>query len=152
MTLDNEQIVRKAYQIAEDQDLEGWVAAFTDDGAFTDESNGVTFRASGAVAVVGDLQGEQPLPPVERDGWVWPVAGADRVKRAALSGLAQPLFGVLGQEIAQRDAAAPGLGREPPGQVTRKHDGAAHAVVALPAFVTEFRQARSSPIPAPHRR
>ena len=28
MTLDNEQIVRKAYQIAEAQDLEGWVAAF----------------------------------------------------------------------------------------------------------------------------
>lgn len=30
MTLDNEQTVRKAYQIAEDRDLEGWVAAFTD--------------------------------------------------------------------------------------------------------------------------
>lgn len=44
MTLDNEQIVRKAYQIAEDKDLEGWVAAFTDDGTFTDESIGVTFR------------------------------------------------------------------------------------------------------------
>jgi ketosteroid isomerase-like protein len=44
MTLDNEQIVRKAYQIAEDQDLEGWVAAFTDDGTFTDNSIGVTFR------------------------------------------------------------------------------------------------------------
>ena len=147
MTLDNEQIVRKAYQIAEDQDLEGWVAAFTDDGTFTDESIGVTFRASGAVAVVGDLQGEQPLPPVERDGWVWPVAGADRVKRAALSGLAQSLLGVFGQEIAERDAAAPGLGREPPGQVTRKHDGAAHAVVALPAFVTQFRHVPSFVVP-----
>ena len=44
MTLDNEQIVRKAYQIAEDKDLKGWVAAFTDDGTFTDESIGVTFR------------------------------------------------------------------------------------------------------------
>jgi ketosteroid isomerase-like protein len=44
MTLDNEQIVRKAYQIAEDRDLEGWVAAFTEDGTFTDESIGVTFR------------------------------------------------------------------------------------------------------------
>ena len=44
MTLDNEQIVRKAYQIAEDQDLEGWVAAFTDDGTFTDNSIGVTYR------------------------------------------------------------------------------------------------------------
>jgi ketosteroid isomerase-like protein len=44
MTLDNEQIVRKAYQIAEDKDLKGWVAAFTDDGTFTDESIGVTFQ------------------------------------------------------------------------------------------------------------
>jgi predicted ester cyclase len=32
MTPDNEQIVRNAYQIAEDKNLEGWVAAFTDDG------------------------------------------------------------------------------------------------------------------------
>jgi hypothetical protein len=38
MALDNERIVRKAYQIAEDKDREGWIAAFTDDGTFTDES------------------------------------------------------------------------------------------------------------------
>jgi ketosteroid isomerase-like protein len=44
MAVDNEQVVRKAYQIAEDKDLEGWVAAFTADGTFTDESIGVTFR------------------------------------------------------------------------------------------------------------
>jgi steroid delta-isomerase-like uncharacterized protein len=43
MTLDNEQIVRQAYKIAEDKDLEGWVAAFTEDGTFTDESIGVTW-------------------------------------------------------------------------------------------------------------
>jgi ketosteroid isomerase-like protein len=44
MALDNEQIIRNAYQIAEDKDLEGWAAAFTDDGTFTDESIGVTYR------------------------------------------------------------------------------------------------------------
>jgi ketosteroid isomerase-like protein len=44
MTSDNEQIVRKAYQIAEDKDLKGWVTAFTDDGTFTDYSIGVIFR------------------------------------------------------------------------------------------------------------
>jgi ketosteroid isomerase-like protein len=37
MTLDNEQIVRQAYKIAENKDMAGWVAAFTDDGTFTDE-------------------------------------------------------------------------------------------------------------------
>ena len=47
MTLDNEQIVRKAYQIAEDKDLEGWAAAFTEDGTFTDMSIGVTWKGPG---------------------------------------------------------------------------------------------------------
>jgi len=41
----NEQIIRQAYQIAEAKNLKGWVAAFTPDGAFTDESLGVTYRA-----------------------------------------------------------------------------------------------------------
>jgi hypothetical protein len=44
MALDNEQIVRQAYQIAEVKNLEGWAAAFTEDGTFTDMSIGVTFR------------------------------------------------------------------------------------------------------------
>ena len=44
MVLDNEQIVRQAYQIAEDKDLKGWVDAFTADGTFTDYSIGVVYR------------------------------------------------------------------------------------------------------------
>ena len=43
MALDNEQLVRKAYQIAEDKDMVAWSAAFTVDGTFTDESIGVTW-------------------------------------------------------------------------------------------------------------
>src|ERR1700722_19168140 len=44
MVLDNEQIVRQAYQIAEGRDLKGWVSAFTADGTFTDYSIGVVYR------------------------------------------------------------------------------------------------------------
>jgi ketosteroid isomerase-like protein len=44
MALDNEQIVRQAYKIAEEMDMAGWVAAFTEDGTFTDESIGVTWK------------------------------------------------------------------------------------------------------------
>jgi steroid delta-isomerase-like uncharacterized protein len=44
MAQDNEEIIRHAYKVAEDVDLEGWVAAFTEDGTFTDESIGVTYR------------------------------------------------------------------------------------------------------------
>jgi hypothetical protein len=61
MTSDNEQIVRKAYQIAEDKDLKGWVAAFTYDGTFTDESIGVTFRGpDGLPRAGGELRAGVP--------------------------------------------------------------------------------------------
>jgi hypothetical protein len=42
--LDSEQIIRRAYKIAEDKDIEGWVAAFTEDGIFTDQSIGVAYQ------------------------------------------------------------------------------------------------------------
>jgi steroid delta-isomerase-like uncharacterized protein len=44
MSRANEQVIRKAYQIAEDKDVAGWIAAFTDDGTFTDESIEVVYR------------------------------------------------------------------------------------------------------------
>jgi len=44
MPSENEQIVRRAYQVAEEKDLEGWVNCFTPDGTFTDESIGVTYQ------------------------------------------------------------------------------------------------------------
>jgi len=40
----NEAAIRKAYQVAEDKDVAGWVNSFTKDGTFTDESIGVTYR------------------------------------------------------------------------------------------------------------
>src|SRR3984893_251483 len=45
--MNNEQIVRRAYQVAEKVDLKGWVDCFTPDGTFTDMSIGVTYRGSG---------------------------------------------------------------------------------------------------------
>jgi ketosteroid isomerase-like protein len=44
MATNNEKIVRDAYQVAEVKDLPGWIACFTEDGTFTDESVGVTYR------------------------------------------------------------------------------------------------------------
>ena len=44
MASDNEQIVRQAYQAAEEMDMAGWVASFTEDGTFTDNSIGVTWK------------------------------------------------------------------------------------------------------------
>src|SRR5260221_13183662 len=42
--MNDEQISRKAYQMAEDVNIPGWVASFTPDGTFTDNSIGVTYR------------------------------------------------------------------------------------------------------------
>ena len=40
----NEQLIRKAYEVAEKVDIKGWVDCFTPDGAFTDMSINVTYR------------------------------------------------------------------------------------------------------------
>lgn len=46
MSHDNEKIIRAAYQVAEEQDVAGWVAAFTGDGTFTDMSIPFTYRGA----------------------------------------------------------------------------------------------------------
>jgi ketosteroid isomerase-like protein len=44
--MNNEQIIRGAYEAAEKLDVKGWVGCFTPDGTFTDMSIGVTYRGS----------------------------------------------------------------------------------------------------------
>ncbi|MFF2145465.1 nuclear transport factor 2 family protein [Kitasatospora sp. NPDC058190] len=44
MSHDNEKAIRAAYQVAEEQDVAGWIAAFTEDGTFTDMSLPLTYR------------------------------------------------------------------------------------------------------------
>jgi ketosteroid isomerase-like protein len=46
MSSENEEIVRQTYQHAEDKDIEAFVGCFTDDGTFTDQSIGVTYRGT----------------------------------------------------------------------------------------------------------
>jgi steroid delta-isomerase-like uncharacterized protein len=43
-TLANEQIIRRLYKLAEDVDVPGFVAAFTEDGVFNDQSIQVSYR------------------------------------------------------------------------------------------------------------
>ena len=44
LTVSNEQIIRRAYELAENKDVTGWVDCFAPDGTFTDMSIGVTYR------------------------------------------------------------------------------------------------------------
>ena len=44
MSVENEKAVRELYELAEKKDIAGFVAAFTEDGTFTDKSINVTYR------------------------------------------------------------------------------------------------------------
>ena len=46
MSLENEKHIRRAYQAAEEKNIEAFIGCFTDDGTFTDQSIGVTYRGT----------------------------------------------------------------------------------------------------------
>jgi len=49
----NEQIIRRAYDVAEKVDIKAWVECFTPDGTFTDMSIGVTYQGPDGAMGVG---------------------------------------------------------------------------------------------------
>ena len=51
--MNNEQIIRSAYERAEKVDVQGWVECFTSDGTFTDMSIGVTYRGADGPTSLG---------------------------------------------------------------------------------------------------
>ncbi len=85
MAQDNEQVVRKAYKIAEDMDMAGWVAAFTDDGTFTDESIGVTWTGPDELPVQVENY-HQAFPDMHRELYRVYVSGNMVVVQLALRG------------------------------------------------------------------
>ena len=82
--MDNEQIIRTAYQIAEDKDIEGWLAAFTDAGTFTDESIGVTYRGRDRALPVENYA--RAFPDMHRELYRVYVTGDIVVVQLALQG------------------------------------------------------------------
>ncbi|MEU2774067.1 nuclear transport factor 2 family protein [Streptomyces sp. NPDC007162] len=65
MSFDNEKIIRNAYQVAEDQDLPGWIDCFTEDGTFTDQSVGITYRGAEVADPVRNYA--QAFPDMHRE-------------------------------------------------------------------------------------
>ena len=57
--MDNEALIRHLYSVAEIKDFQGFVELFTEDGTFTDESIGVTYRGH-QIARTGEVM---RLPP-----------------------------------------------------------------------------------------
>src|SRR3984957_5006954 len=64
--MDNEQIIRNAYHVAEIKDLGGWVFCFTEDGTFTDESVGVTYRGPNELGRVVEIYAKA-FPDMHRE-------------------------------------------------------------------------------------
>jgi ketosteroid isomerase-like protein len=85
MATDNEQIVRKAYQIAEDYDVPGWIACFTDDGTFTDESVGITYRGPDEWAIPVEVY-KAAFPDMHRELYNVYATGNIVVVQLALQG------------------------------------------------------------------
>ncbi|MBK3563777.1 MULTISPECIES: nuclear transport factor 2 family protein [unclassified Streptomyces] len=82
--MNNEEIVRKAYQTAEVKDIEGWLDAFTEDGTFTDQSVGVTYRGRDRAFPVENYG--RAFPDMHRELYQVYVSGDVVVVQLALQG------------------------------------------------------------------
>ena len=81
----NETAIRKAYQVAEDKDIPGWVDCFTRDGTFTDESIGVTYRGAKELGRTVEVYA-RAFPDMHRELYAFHVFGDTVVVELALEG------------------------------------------------------------------
>ena len=81
----NEEIIRHAYRVAEEKDIEGWVNSFTPDGTFTDESIGVTYAGPTELAFTVENYAKA-FPDMHRELYAFYVTGNIVVVQLALQG------------------------------------------------------------------
>ena len=82
---ENQRIIRNAYRIADEQDVEGWAACFHEDGTFTNESIGVTYRGHKEVGIPVRIFAT-PYPDMHRDLQNVYVTGARVIVELPLNG------------------------------------------------------------------
>jgi ketosteroid isomerase-like protein len=87
MMTNNEKIIRNAYQTAEIKDIAGWVASFTPDGIFVDESLGITYRGPELARPVEIYA--RAFPDMHRELYKFYVSGDVVVVELALQGTHQ---------------------------------------------------------------
>jgi ketosteroid isomerase-like protein len=83
--LDNEKIIRNAYQVAEDQDIAGWIASFTEDGTFTNESVPYTHRGPNELGLTVEVYAKA-FPDMHRELHAFYVIGDVVVVQLSLQG------------------------------------------------------------------
>ena len=82
---DNERFIRNAYHVAEIKDIPGWVACFTEDGIFIDESIRVTYRGPKELGLTVEVYAKA-FPDMHRELYDVYVAGDIVVVVLALQG------------------------------------------------------------------
>ena len=80
----NEAAIRRAYQVAENKDVTGWVNCFTETGTFTDESIGVTYRGQELGRTVENYA--TAFPDMHRELYRFYEAGDTVIVELALQG------------------------------------------------------------------
>jgi ketosteroid isomerase-like protein len=83
--MNNEEFVRRAYEIAEVKDIPGWIACFNQDGVFVDESIGVTYSGPSEVAKPVENYG-RAFSDMHRELFDIYVRGNDVIVELALQG------------------------------------------------------------------
>jgi ketosteroid isomerase-like protein len=81
----NEAAIRRAYQVAEDKDVAAWVSCFTEDGTFTDESIGVTYRGPKELGRTVEIYAAA-FPDMHRELYAFYLVGDTVVVELALQG------------------------------------------------------------------
>src|SRR6266852_2382402 len=81
----SEAAIRKASQVAEDKDISGWVKCFTEDGTFTDEAIGVTYRGPKELGRTVEVYAAA-FPDMHRELYEFYVVGDTVVVELALQG------------------------------------------------------------------
>jgi predicted ester cyclase len=81
----NQVAIRKAYKIAENQDVNGFVNCFTEDGTFTDESIGVTYRGPNELGRTVEIYATA-FPDMHRELYAFYVIADTVVVELALQG------------------------------------------------------------------
>ena len=81
----NEAAIRNAYHVAEDKDITGFVNCFTEDGTFTDESIGHTYRGPKELGRTVEIYATA-FPDMHRELYAFYIIGDTVVVELALQG------------------------------------------------------------------
>jgi len=81
----NEAAIRRTYQVAEDKDIAEFVNCFTENGTFTDESIGVTYRGPKELGRTVEIYAAA-FPDMHRELYAFYVVGDTVIVELALQG------------------------------------------------------------------